>query len=143
MFLCCLVFGLSTIDHADTRDHLERFIGSVDAGDGIDEREADGIAWAYFLGYVSACGGPDKGTLVDGQWIIPASSGMGGKRMDAPIRIDAKTGAVSQSGGPAFPNYRGFRWILLWGIPLERLKDSIENYYEDNWASHDEVSHTS
>ena len=134
VFLCCVVFVLSTIDHADTRRHLQDVLGSVDAADGIDEDEAHGIAWAYFLGYVSACGGPDKGTLVDGQWVIPASSGMGGKRMDAPIRIDARTGAVSQAGGPSFPGYRSFRLILLWGIPLDRLKDSIENYYFDNWT---------
>jgi hypothetical protein len=135
--MCSLLFALATMSETDTRHHLERHLSDVDASDGIDQHEAEGIAWAYFSGYVSGCGGPDKGALVDGEWVIPAAVGFGGTPMASPIHINAKTGAVGQSGGPSFQSYRSFRLILLWAIPINRVKIFLEDYYLDNWASAD------
>jgi hypothetical protein len=135
--MCCLLFVLATMSEADTRHEFEGYLADVNASDGINQHEAEEIAWAYFLGYVSACGGPDKGTLVDGEWVIPAGVGFGGTPMASPIRINAKTGAIGQSGGPSFGSYRSFRLILLWGIPIKRVKTYLEDYYLDNWASSD------
>jgi hypothetical protein len=118
---CCLVFVVRTIEAADSRHHLETLLVDVNVGDGIDAREADAIAWAYFLGFVSACGGPDQGTLVNGEWVIPAAFGYAGTPMDSPIRVNARTGAVSQAGGPSFNGYRSFRFSVLWGIPIRAL----------------------
>jgi hypothetical protein len=137
MIMCCLLFVLATMGETHTRHELEGYLNDVNASDGIDQHEADGIAWAYFSGYVSGCGGPDKGALVDGEWVIPAAVGFGGTPMASPIRINAKTGAVDQSGGPSFQSYRSFRLILLWGIPINKVKTSLEDYYLDNWASVD------
>lgn len=123
-----LLFVLVTLDEAKTRHDLEDFLAEVDVSDGIDKREAESIASAYFSGFVGACGGPDKAALVDGEWVIPASFGYAGRRMDSPIRIDAKTGAVGQFGGPSFRSYRSFRSILLWGIPLRKLKNYFKAY---------------
>lgn len=131
--LCCTLFAATTIEAADSRHHLEAFVADVNVDDGISEREADGIAWAYFLGFVGACGGPDRGTLVDGEWVIPVSFGYAGKPMDSPIRINVKTGAVSQAGAPSFRSYRGFRFSLLWGIPIRKLSYHLEEYYLYNW----------
>jgi hypothetical protein len=128
MIICCLLFVLATMSETETRHHLEGYLADVNASDGIDQREADGIAWAYFLGYVSGCGGPDKGSMVDGEWVIPVALGFGGRPMDSPIRINAKTGAIGQSGGPSFRSYRSFRLILLWGIPMNRVKTYLEEY---------------
>lgn len=77
--LCCSLFVLVTIDEARSRQEIEGFLDNINVSDGINEREAEGIAWAYFVGYISGCGGPDKSTLVNGEWIIPASEGMGGR----------------------------------------------------------------
>lgn len=131
--ICCLLFVVTTIEAADSRHHLESLLTDVKVADGIDGREADSIAWAYFLGYISACGGPDQGTLVDGEWVIPVSFGYAGRPMDSPIRINAKTGAISQKGGPSFNGYRSFRFRVLWGIPIRQLTYRLDEYYRDNW----------
>lgn len=95
-----LLFGLVTIEESGSRHHLEAFLANVNVDDGISEREADGMAWAYFQGFVGACGGPERAMLVDGDWVIPAEYGYGATPMESPIRINAKTGAISQVGGP-------------------------------------------
>jgi len=123
-----LLFVLVTFDEAWTRHHLEDSLVEVDVSDGIGKREAESIAQAYFSGFVGASGGLDEATLVGGEWVIPASFGYAGRPMDSPIRIDAKTGAVSQFGGPSFRSYRSFRFILLWGIPLRKLKYDLEEF---------------
>jgi hypothetical protein len=126
--MACLLFALVTLDQAKTRHDLENLLVEVDVSDGVDEREAESIAWAYFTGFVSGCGGPNRATLVDDEWIIPASLGYAGRPMESPIRIDTKTGTVSQLGGPSFRSYRSFRSVLLWGIPLRRLMYAIEDF---------------
>ncbi|WP_154668032.1 hypothetical protein [Pseudoduganella violaceinigra] len=136
---CFSVFALMTLEAADYRRFLEERLANVDVSDGIDAREADQIAWAYFLGFVSGCGGPDAGQLVSDEWVIPASEGFAGRPMDAPIRINAKTGAVSQTGNMAFRDYRNFRLYLLWGIPFQEVKRYIDDYYLRHWASSDEM----
>ncbi|KQZ45027.1 hypothetical protein [Duganella sp. Root1480D1] len=130
----CLLFALATVDASTSRHHLEELLADVNVSDGISEREADGIAWAYFLGYVGACGGPDHGKLVDGEWVMPVSFGYAGRPMDSPIRINAKTGAVSQAGGPSFRSYGSFRFSALWGIPVRSLTYRLEEYYADKWG---------
>jgi len=42
---------------------------------------------------------------------------------------DAKTGAVSQAGGPAFNGYQSFRFGVLWGIPIRKLASQLEHHY--------------
>ena len=127
MALCGLMFVITTIEAADSRQLLEEFLADVNLDDGVDAGEANGIAWAYFLSYVGACGGPNQGTLVGGEWVVPVAFGYGGKPMDSPIRINAATGAVSQVGGPSFQSYRSFRFSALWGIPIRQLASRLED----------------
>jgi hypothetical protein len=126
---CCLLFIVTTIEEGNSRHHLETLLTDVNVNDGIDAREADAIAWAYFLGYVSACGGPGEGALVGGEWVIPAGFGYAGTPMESPIRINAKTGAVSQAGGPSFNGYHSFRFRVLWGLPIRKLASRLEVHY--------------
>lgn len=136
--LCCLMFVLATLDEAKSRHHLEEFLADVNVDDGINKIEAESIASAYYSGFVGACGGTDEGTVVGGDWLVPASFGMAGHPMP-PIRINAKTGAVSQLGNPSFSSYGTFKVVLLWGIPMRKLTYFVTEYYYDHWASPDEV----
>ncbi len=137
MVLSGIVFILATIHETEHRHRLTNYLGVIDVSDGISESEADAMAQAYFSGYLGACGGAAKATLTNGEWTIPVMFGYGGKLMEWPIRINAKTGAISQVGGPAFSSYRSFRFILLWGIPLHKMKYELEEYYFENWTSHE------
>lgn len=132
------MFMLVTLDEAKSRRHLEEFLAEVNVEDGINRSEAESIASAYFSGFVGACGGTDEGLLVSGEWVVPASFGMAGNPM-APIRVNAKTGAVSQLGNPSFNSYGTFKAFLLWGIPIRKLTYFITEFYYDHWASSDEV----
>lgn len=132
--LCGLLFGIVTVDEADTRHHFEHLLADVGAGDGINKSEAENIASAYFLGFVGACGGTDEGHLVNGEWVIPATFGYAGREM-APIKVDAQTGAIAQLQNSSFRNYSSFRLYLLWGIPIRKLMYFREEYYYDHWAT--------
>lgn len=135
MAVCVSVFALMTVEAAGSRAHLEEFLANVNANDGIDAFEAEQMAWAYFLGFVSGCGGPDDGRLVGDEWVIPASFGYAGQPMAVPIRINAKTGAISQLGGKSFHSYSAFRLYLLWGIPIRKLESHLEDFYLEHLSS--------
>lgn len=118
--LPALAFSIATVEESESREHLRKYLVNVDVSDRIDANEAEAIATAYFLGFVSACGGPDRPKLVDGDWVVPVVVGYAGNLSPSPIRINAKSGAVSYSEGPSFSGYSAFRAVLLWGIPITK-----------------------
>jgi len=132
------MFMLATLGEAKSRRHLEEFLAEVNVDDGINQIEAESIASAYFSGFVGACGGTGEGVLVNGEWVVPASFGMAGNAM-APIRVNAKTGAISQYGNYSFNSYGTFKAFLLWWIPIRKLTYFITEYYYDHSAASDEV----
>jgi len=125
------LFVLFTVDEAKARDGFRQELADVDVSDGISSVEANEIAGAYFGGYISACGGPSEGKLINGEWVIPISIGYGGRAAESPIRINAKTGGTRYEGGPTFSSFETFRFNLLWGIPLRKLS----YFLSQAWAS--------
>jgi hypothetical protein len=119
--LLCGGFMLMTCLESTARHELEKYLVGIDVSDGISQREADGIASAYFYGYLGACGGPEEGKLINGEWVVTILEGFGGRRNASPIRINATTGAIHYDHGPSFSGYRSFRLLLLWGLPLRRI----------------------
>jgi len=120
-----VAFTVLTIEEAEHREKIETELALVDPSDGINEREATAISWEYFAGYIGACGGPDKGQLMDGEWVIPVSIGYAGRPAESPIRIDARTGAVSYKDGPRFSSFARFRFALKWGLPIRKLTQFV------------------
>jgi hypothetical protein len=116
-----VAFALLTIEETEHRQRIESELALIDPSDGINQHEANAISSEYFGGYISACGGPDEGQLVNGEWIVPARIGYAGSLGESPIRIDAKTGGVSYRDGPSFSSFARFRFALEWGIPIRTL----------------------
>jgi hypothetical protein len=100
----------------------------VDPHDGIDAAEARAIAKAYFAGVqLSEWGGAGPLTRAGEEWLSTAQVGVSGKeRVREPIRISARTGAVSYLGHPSFATVTALRasarGTTCWGRPeLEAL----------------------
>jgi hypothetical protein len=103
------------------QDRMGRYLGSINADDGIDADEAQGIASAYFLTFISACGGPDHPVMVNGEWSVPLAEGFAGRSLPNSIRIDPKSGAIRYLDGPSFSSFRRFQFALTWGAPAIAL----------------------
>ncbi len=129
--LSCGLFIISTIEETNSRIRLESYLGDVDTSDGISEHEADNIARAYFSGFVSGCGGPDRAVRVGNEWVFRMSEGMGATALDNPLRIDSKSGGVAYQDGPSFIGYRSFRFYLLWGRPIHKIQHKVSYWWRD------------
>ena len=132
--LCLAAYVLATAAYTKDRQHLSLHLDQVDAGNGIDLDESQSIASAYFDAFISGCGGPDHGKLVDNEWVIPVSEGFAGRPLESPIRIDANSGAISYADGPSFPGYRTFRFMVLWSLPIYRLVRSVRRLINETIA---------
>lgn len=104
----------SAIPSSDPDDAIEQ----VNASDGIDKAEAHTIAAAYFLRFISGCGGPGVVARHGHEWWSTPTFGIGGRELAAPIKIDARTGGVSfdaraaglsESDGRTFESIDDFR----------------------------------
>jgi len=81
----------------------------VDPSDGIDDREAMAIAWAYFSDYGLDCEGPDKVLRRGRTWVVSVWTGLTGEQRGDSIRVDARTGAVWSADSPRFRSFAAFR----------------------------------
>ena len=95
-------------------------LAAVKVNDGINAWEAEQIAELYMLEYVSGCGAPLPPQLSDGRWNAALRLGVGGELSEIVVQIDARTGAVSSPGGPAFASFSEFANELLGWIPARR-----------------------
>lgn len=87
----------------------------VQPRDGFDGAEALQIASIYFSETFGDCGGPGSPALVNGRWVAPLKVEVTGA-YHGDVTVDARTGAVSSSKGPAFSSYGSFRRKVLWGL---------------------------
>jgi hypothetical protein len=106
--------------------NLAAGIAAVDPSDGFDLDEARSIASAYSGDFISGCGGADEPRLVKGIWEFPVRIGYAGKLVVPILRIDAASGKISYRGGPTFPGFRSFRFVLLWGAQWRSLFSDLE-----------------
>jgi hypothetical protein len=102
------------------REQFQSELATVKANDGIDAREAARIAHLYMLEYISGCGAPTEPRLHDGSWTFPLRLGVAGQLSDRVVHVDARTGAVTSPGGPAFPSFQAFSQDLIDGIAIRR-----------------------
>jgi hypothetical protein len=66
----------------------------------VTSHQATEIADAYFLKYISGCGGILDPTLKNSQWLFPYEVGFAAVPGNHPIVVSASTGAVRTSGFP-------------------------------------------
>lgn len=102
------------------RDGYRTRLAALKVNDGVDASEAEQIADLYMLEYVSGCGAPLAPQLRDGTWTSALRLGVTGKLSDRVVQIDAKTGAVSSPGGPAFASFSEFADDLVGGVAARR-----------------------
>ena len=91
-------------------------LARIHPADGFDEREVRAVGQIYLAKYVTGCGATMPPKKIDGVWVAQLRVGAAGTMSADVIRIDARTGAVSSSRGPAFSSYDSFRRRILWGI---------------------------
>jgi hypothetical protein len=70
----------------------------IDPSDGIDASEAQAIAKAYFPSFVAELGAAGPPTRKGEEWLCTVAFGTSLQPGPAPIRINARTGAVSLAG---------------------------------------------
>jgi hypothetical protein len=84
-------------------------LSEVDRSDGIDAKEAEAIARAYFEDEYGMCGGPGDVTRKKRLWVFKVFFGLGGRELKDTIKVDAKTGGVWSEGGPRYRDLEAFR----------------------------------
>ena len=94
---------------AELRARERTKLGRVSVEGGIDRQEATLIAQAYFVLYVSGCGGPDEPVKDGDSWTSVARVGYGGEPADRPIRITVSNGAITGPSSHSFETFDEFR----------------------------------
>src|SRR5262249_10614484 len=84
----------------------------VHVQEGIDAAEARRIVTAI-LSSRTAFGGVEEPVFEGFQWIVFLTFGFGVERLDGPVRVDARPGAVPLNGGGTYEGYWSVRWRLL------------------------------
>jgi hypothetical protein len=109
-------------DHmAHVREQFAAELSTVNAADGISAEEAQALAMVYAVELISGCGGADTALLKDGRWVAQVRIGYAGNLSQTVITIDAKSGAMSSTDGPSFPNVWLFRQYIALGIGWRRI----------------------
>jgi hypothetical protein len=94
---------------------IESELRGVDTSNGVDANEAEVIAGIYFGMHISGCGAIDEVVLHDRIWVASLLIGAGGSAMDETVDVDARSGGVSSSLGPRYPDFATFRQRVLSG----------------------------
>ena len=102
------------------RDQYQQRFATIDSSDGIDEREANELANIYLDELISGCGATEKLQLNNGVWSARLRIGYAATLTDKFVMIDARSGAVSSTDGPTFPNVWAFRTNVILGIVWRR-----------------------
>jgi hypothetical protein len=102
------------------RESYQRTLSAITLSDGLDQTEAGQIANVYFWEHISGCGGALDPELQGGIWTSKLRFGVAGTMLDEIVEIDARTGAVWSTNGPAFANLEAFRRDIVDGFATRR-----------------------
>lgn len=95
---------------------------AIDFTNGIDAAEAELIGGAYFTMKFGGCGGTEKATDGEKEWLMRPRFGVTGAPLSEFIRVDKRTGAVRYSSGPATEGKTAIEY------ERELLQKSVEQF---------------
>jgi hypothetical protein len=85
-----------------------RHLAEIDVSDGISPAEAWVIAEEYFYDLLMSCGSIEAIKRRGRKWIFNVALGMVPRKSSETITVDARTGGVSSTDGPAYRDLADF-----------------------------------
>jgi hypothetical protein len=108
--------------HQEAWRDFNKTAASFSVADGVDQREANLLAQAFFLWKVGACGFAEAPEDAGGEWHSHPRIGYAGQPGSDIIRIDKRTGTVSYASEPPVAAASVIQH------ERERLRDNLRSY---------------